>query len=62
MKGDGKKNFSLELAAISFSLQPAPWLIDDATLPRRVRLLRLLLPDSVARQRIQGQAFLSVYF
>ena len=37
-RGLSRKNFSLEPAAISFSLQPAPSLIDGATLVIRVRL------------------------
>jgi hypothetical protein len=47
-RGLSRKNFSLEPAAIQFSLQPAPLLIDDATLPKRVWLLSCCSPILLA--------------
>jgi hypothetical protein len=46
-RGLSRKNFSLEPAAIQFSLQPAPLLI-SATLPRRVWLLSCCSPILLA--------------
>ena len=53
-RGLSREKFSLEPATIQFSLQPAPLLIDGATLPTRIRLLSGCSP--VLRRREEPSA------
>lgn len=59
-RGLSRKNFSLVLAAMRFSLQPAPLLIAGATQPTRVRLLSCCSPLCEAKKPVPRLAVIMV--